>query len=102
MPDSSSSIIAEMMARLPSGSLVGITDVCAAWDRDRDVVEGWIESGEVDAIDLGGGKNKRWELSRSSLEAFLHRRAAGLRAPAERRLSTRQRELFPNFFPDHP
>lgn len=92
---STASIVDAMMARLPAGDTVTIPDIVVALNKDNKVVKGWIESGEVDAIDLGGGKNEYWEISKSSLRDFLVRRSAGIRAPSERRLSERQPLLFP-------
>ena len=94
MPDPSrTDLVAVMMARLPAGETLSIPDVCAALDKHRDVVEGWIDSGEVQAIDLGGGGKRVWEISRASLEAMLRRRECGLRAPADRALGNRGRQL---------
>jgi hypothetical protein len=72
-------IVSDIMSRLPAGSRISLVDVCVAVDKHRDVVEGWIYSGEVEAIDLGGGRLHCWEIYRASLEAFLRRRKDGVR-----------------------
>jgi hypothetical protein len=96
MPDPSHDLVALLMSRLPAGDTVSVPDVCAAWDKHRDVVEGWIDSGEVQAVDLGGGTKRSWEISKVSLERMLRRRECGLRTSADRALTNRssQLELF--------
>jgi hypothetical protein len=95
MTDMSAELVEQIIAKLPRKDTVSIPDVCvAAYDLHRDVVQGWIDSGEVDAIDLAGGTKSNWRISRRSLELFLRRRTVGLRAPAERRLENRQLSLF--------
>ncbi|HMP73853.1 MAG TPA: hypothetical protein PKE55_11385 [Kiritimatiellia bacterium] len=84
-----------LISRLPAGDPLPLPDVVVALNRHRDVVEGWLLSGEVSGIDLGGGGKSYWVIGRESLIAFLRRRALGLRAPAEHSLAERQLELFP-------
>lgn len=92
---SSADLLNRMISRLPGKPELSVPDVCAALNKHRDVVMGWVRSGEVDAIDLGGGDKEEWMICRSSLESMLRRRAVGVRARAERRLARRQLELFP-------
>ena len=87
-------IVEVLIKRLPPGDTLSVPDVCVALDKHRDVVQGWIDSGEVDALDLGGGGKESWVIGRQSLCSFLRRRSVGIRAPAERRLENRQLDLF--------
>lgn len=84
-------IVTDIMSRLPPGNRIPLIEVCVALDKHRDVIEGWIESGEVEAIDLGGRSAHYWEISRSSLETHLRRRCEGIRP---RRSDPRQLHLF--------
>lgn len=95
MPDKSAMSLADdMISRLPAGREQSVPDVCAAWNIHRDVVEGWIDSGEVDAIDMGGGSKRDWVICKYSLKDFLYRRAEGVRAPAEKRIGRNQLDLI--------
>lgn len=48
-------------------------------------VLGWIQSGELRAINLGNGMRPRWRIMPEDLKAFLERRAAQPALKATRR-----------------
>jgi hypothetical protein len=89
-------LVERLIRRLPSDELLTVTDVCAALNRHPDVVNAWIQSGEVYAVDLGGGGKSYWQISRASLCDFLRRRTVGMRVSPSNSLHTRQLELFAN------
>ena len=93
-------IVAWLDSRLPKQALITIPELIVALGDPTltsDTVDGWITSGEIDAIDFGTTKKHYWRMSRVSILDFAARRSMGTRAPAERRLP-RSGELFP----DHP
>lgn len=86
-------IIAWIDARLPRNYWVSIPELCAAGDVDDEVVRGWIDSGEIEAMDHGAGSKQHQRMVRHSVLDFYARRAAGIRAPAPRTIPG-QPELF--------
>lgn len=88
-----SDLAASLEARLPKSDTLSVSDVCAALNVCVITVYAWVESGEVEAIDLGRGKKHFWKLSRNSLIDFLKRRSMGRRDPVRPPLN--QLELFP-------
>jgi len=53
-------------------------------------VRGWIESGELRAVNLGNATRPRWRISQDELDAFVLRRTSG---PKPESISRRRRRV---------
>jgi excisionase family DNA binding protein len=65
-----------------------VRDVCESLRIKADAVYGWINSGELKAVNVVAKANAakaRWRIDSASLDEFLRRRAATPPAPAARR-----------------
>lgn len=80
-------------ARLAKRHLLTLPEVAEAIDISEEVVTAWLESGEIEGVEVGGGKKAYWRIVRSSVLAFWTRRKLGRREAATPTLK-RQCELF--------
>ena len=87
---SSSHVMAWLLKRLPKDEMISLAEIAVAVDVHPKTVEGWIQRGEIDAVDIGSGAKKYWLISRVSLIEFWTRREIGIRAPATSRLPQQQ------------
>ncbi len=60
--------------RLAKDTMVCVTDVAAACEVTRDVVEDWISEGEIRAVDMGSCGEPDWRIDRGSVIEFLAKR----------------------------
>ena len=74
-----------LKSRLPRADLVTIPELALAACVSSETVEGWIDSGEIEAIDLGARRQHAWKLSKPSIIEFWERRRLGLRLPQQER-----------------
>lgn len=72
-------------ARLPRTDLITIPELAVAADVASDTVQGWIDTEEIFAVDLGAGRQHFWKMSRPSILEFWAMRRLGLRRRARRR-----------------
>lgn len=79
--------------RLPLRDMIALPDVSAALNVNPKTITAWWEAGEVDGLDLGRGKKRTLNFSRSSLLDFIARRQIGQRQAVVTR--PHQPELFP-------
>jgi hypothetical protein len=91
--DKTSRIMAWLLKRLPMADMIPLPEIAVAVDVNPHTVEGWIDSGEVDAVDIGGRSKHYWLISRASFIEFWQRRELGIRAQATPRI-LRQQALF--------
>ena len=67
--------------RLPRSELVTVTDVVVAADVSRHVVQAWIDTGQLPAVNIAARPDgsAHWRITREAVLAFLKSRREGNR-----------------------
>lgn len=67
--------------RLPKADIITVTDVCVAADVSRHVVQSWIDTGQLPAVNIASRPDgsAHWRIAREAVLAFLRTRREGNR-----------------------